>query len=378
MDHVGGTNRGARARRLRVAEWSLDIPWKTMPFSTTSISPQKSLLATLVVGAAVASVLSPSRAEAHIELMEPEARYALAADRSTGIKSCPCGMGGSNRTCNVGADGSDPNRSDHPVEAPAGSKLILRFDEFIGHSGRYRVAFDPDGADVADFNDHILLDEPDPAGNTGNAGDGSIWEFEVQLPDTPCDNCTLQLVQAMHGDTVNEVLDPSPLSSYYTCIDLTLTAPADEGAGGADGMGTAGGADGMGTTGGADGVGTAGMGGDTGLVPAGEAGAGGTANDQSGGGADNAGGMAASDGTSGAGGVTEPVQAPEDIAGAGGGQDVAAAGGATEPAPVAAAAPPDDGGCTLRPGRGRALAWPLALMLGLATLRPRRRRQLRA
>jgi hypothetical protein len=32
-------------------------------------------------------------------------------------------------------------------------------------------------------------------------------------------------VQAMNGDMVNEVVDPSNISSYYACVDLELVAP---------------------------------------------------------------------------------------------------------------------------------------------------------
>lgn len=164
-----------------------------------------------------------SSANAHIELIEPVARYEIVGS-DTGIKSCPCGLGGSNRTCNVAADGSDPDRStDRVSQFEAGSTIKLRFEEYVDHTGSFRVAFDPDGADMADFNSNILVPiVADPSNVTGNVDDGAIWEIEVTLPDMTCDNCTLQLIQAMHGDTVNPVADPAPLSTYYTCIDVEL------------------------------------------------------------------------------------------------------------------------------------------------------------
>jgi hypothetical protein len=167
--------------------------------------------------AGLVSAWTPA-APAHIRLLEPLPRYEITGI-DTGIKSCPCGLGGSNRTCDVEADGSDPSRdAERASTFEAGSTITLRFEEYIDHSGRYRVAFDPDGADVADFNANILLDVEDPSGGM------SDWELEVTLPDTPCENCTIQLIQAMHGDTQNPVEDPSNLSTYYTCIDVTLTA----------------------------------------------------------------------------------------------------------------------------------------------------------
>jgi MYXO-CTERM domain-containing protein len=169
---------------------------------------------------------------AHIELSDPIARYEITGV-DTGMKGCPCGMatggGNSNRTCNVELDGSDPNRAEARAHtAPAGSTLVLKFNETIGHAGKYRVAFDDDGADFYDFNDHVLTEVDDPQGNTGNAG-GTNWEIEVTLPDTPCTNCTLQLTQVMDPSTLGGTVDGSQLASmstYYVCIDLVLTGDA--------------------------------------------------------------------------------------------------------------------------------------------------------
>ena len=115
---------------------------RTLPFS--------------LAGFGLALLAFSPTANAHIRLLEPLARYEITGT-DTGIKSCPCGLGGSNRTCNVQADGSDPDRSTRVTRAEAGSTITLRFEEYIGHSGSYRVAFDDDGADVADFNSNILM-----------------------------------------------------------------------------------------------------------------------------------------------------------------------------------------------------------------------------
>lgn len=186
------------------------------------------LLGSVVVGAGFGFAAD---AAAHIRLSDPLARYEITGS-DTGIKGCPCGLatggGNSNRTCNVEMDGSDPARDDDRASTfPAGSTITLKFEEYVGHAGRYRVAFDPDGADFDDFNANVIHDETDPSGSDGNIGDGTKWEIEVTLPDTPCDNCTLQLLQVMAGGTENPV-DSSKLatlSTYYACIDLTLTAP---------------------------------------------------------------------------------------------------------------------------------------------------------
>lgn len=174
-----------------------------------------------------------STADAHIELIEPTARYPIATSGEN--KACPCGVGESNRLCDIPTDRSDPDRSDRITTIAAGSTITVRFDEYVAHSGRIRLAFDFDGADLDDFNANILLDVPDPPGNMNDIG--TIWELQVQLPDQSCDNCTLQLLQMMDGNTTDPVLDPVGRSSYYACADLVLTdgtGNPDAGSGGGE------------------------------------------------------------------------------------------------------------------------------------------------
>jgi hypothetical protein len=230
-----------------------------------------------LAGFALALLAFTPAANAHIRLLEPLARYEITGNE-TGIKQCPCGLGESMRAaCDLSVDASDPARSTRVTRAEAGSTLTLRFSEYIGHSGTYRVAFDPDGAEVADFNATILVPMvADPPGNMGNVGEGNVWEIEVPLPDMTCTNCTLQLVQAMNGDMVNPVANPGAVSSYYSCVDLELVAPGtmaepdDDGSMEPEGMG-AGGAGTMGSGAmGSAGAGTTGagtMGAGLGTVP---------------------------------------------------------------------------------------------------------------
>jgi MYXO-CTERM domain-containing protein len=169
-------------------------------------------------GAALALV--SSSAAAHIELIEPTPRYSLPAN-----KSCPCGDGDSNRRCQDTAEEStDPNRSENVATFEAGSVITVRANEYVDHAGRMRVAFDPDGADLADFNEHVLVDEPDFSESGLSAANPHPWEFQVTLPSEPCENCTLQVIQVMQGGTEKAVLDPAPLSTYYTCADIRIVA----------------------------------------------------------------------------------------------------------------------------------------------------------
>jgi hypothetical protein len=173
------------------------------------------------LGLALATQLLSPSARAHIHLLEPIPRYP---DQVAGEnKACPCGVGHSNRICQDENDRSDPDRSlDRVTTFEAGATVTVRWDEYVGHSGRYRVAFDDDGADLTDFNAHPLVDVPDPKGREGNTGDDSIWELEVTLPETPCENCTLELIQVMDGETEEPVADPVGRSTYYQCADIRI------------------------------------------------------------------------------------------------------------------------------------------------------------
>jgi Lytic polysaccharide mono-oxygenase, cellulose-degrading len=175
-----------------------------------------SLLSSTAGAAAV--ILFSLSAAAHIELIEPAPRYTLPSN-----KSCPCGDGDSNRRCQQTAEEStDPNRSENVTTFEAGSTITVVADEYIDHAGRMRVAFDPDGADLADFNQNILVDEPDFSESGLSSANPHVWEFQVKLPTEPCDNCTLQVIQVMNGDTANAVLDPAPVSTYYSCADIRI------------------------------------------------------------------------------------------------------------------------------------------------------------
>jgi hypothetical protein len=186
---------------------------------------QAAASAALAAGFALLS----STASAHIELQAPLNRYSdiKAGDN----KSCPCGSGTTNRSCKKPEELSDPDRSpDRETTFAPGDTITVRFDEYVGHSGRYRIAFDPDGADLDHFNQNILLDEPDPSGNVGNMGQGSMWQFQVTLPNMTCDNCTLQLIQVMDGNTVDPVLNPVDRGgTYFQCADIVLAEGAPPG-----------------------------------------------------------------------------------------------------------------------------------------------------
>lgn len=185
--------------------------------------------------ALVACAIGVAPAVAHIELDEPLVRHDNGdnGDSASGEinKSGPCGRGGA----------SDVRNEGRVTTLAAGSSFTVRWRETIGHTGRMRIAFSADGDTQADFDANVLVDIADPSGSEGNIGDGRHWESTITLPRPPCENCTLQVIQAMTGNTTADVGTPSPGNTYFQCADLTLLAegeplpPLPDGSGGAEG-----------------------------------------------------------------------------------------------------------------------------------------------
>ncbi len=177
----------------------------------------------LLLGATLAAL----PAFAHFELNTPLVRYSNASGEIN--KHCPCGGGDGTSTCS-GSVTSDPNRGTRFTTYGPGEVITVEWDETIGHTGRFRIAFDDDGADLEDFNTNILLDIADPSGSNGNTNDGNHWRAQVTLPTTLCDNCTLQVVQVMNGNANEPVASPAGSSTYFQCANIVI---AEDGFGGA-------------------------------------------------------------------------------------------------------------------------------------------------
>ncbi len=158
-----------------------------------------------------ALVAVPATSAAHISLTSPRVR-------TTDQKIGPCGTATSVRGTNV------------TVLEP-GSMLEIRWTEPINHPSHYRISFDLEGQDFSvplDFMDftqtlNVVRDNiPDGAGP---------FTQMIQLPSTPCENCTLQLIQMMY--------DKAPYGDgndiYFQCADIALRTgggPAPDGGGG--------------------------------------------------------------------------------------------------------------------------------------------------
>jgi hypothetical protein len=99
----------------------------------------------------------------------------------------------------TGPCGGDP-RGTSPTVLTAGTMLAVQFQEVQDH-GNFQLFFSP--ANDADFT--LLATVPDPAS-------GPVTQM-VMLPATPCDACTLQLVQLNNGNSAGQ---------YYSCADIQL------------------------------------------------------------------------------------------------------------------------------------------------------------
>lgn len=182
----------------------------------------------LAVGLALGAGLVATPARAHIELLTPSARYTPNLQ-----KDPPCG------------DPLNPPGAGPVATYQAGETITVEFDEFVDHSGHFRIALDPTGTDSfvlpMGFDDfynspEVLLDDiPD--------GPGGVYSIEVTLPDTPCEACTLQLIQVMNDGAWG----PGDSDLYFQCADIVIE-PAGAGTGdpttGADDTGPGGSSDG--------------------------------------------------------------------------------------------------------------------------------------
>ena len=93
------------------------------------------------------------------------------------------------------------------TELVAGSKVQVKFESVIFHSGVFKIYFSP--ANDANF---VLL-----ADNIKDYANQPFQTYTLSLPNQTCDACTLQLIQTM-PDSGN--------SLYYSCADIRLVKPA--------------------------------------------------------------------------------------------------------------------------------------------------------
>lgn len=170
-------------------------------------------------GVVLALLLVPASVSAHAVLTYPPPR--LGGFAGSNLKMRPCGRGT-----------NDP-RSSTVTTLTAGQTITVTWQETIPHPGFFRISFDSDGMD--DFVDPprrapYLTDSPTVLADNLHPQEpglrlGQTYSAEITLPNVPCTNCTLQLIQFMRDKFVEgqEDQDPDPNDDiYYSCADIIL------------------------------------------------------------------------------------------------------------------------------------------------------------
>jgi len=204
----------------------------------------------LLLGALIAAAL-PASMSAHFKLLEP-AGWVTEDQRGDPQKLGPCG--------------GDPKGQNEMIltnavtKVTGGSKLHVKIQETIYHSGHYRIALavksrtelPPDPITFEKYTERgvfsvwaaiqsppqipVLLDglfqhypKPGEPASAILKTPMTPWETDVQLPNITCPKCTLQVIQFMADHPYNQ---PGGYS-YHHCADLQITAdpakPIDKG-----------------------------------------------------------------------------------------------------------------------------------------------------
>lgn len=137
----------------------------------------------------------------------------------------------------TGACGGTPtaNQALRTVLTP-GQTLEVVFWETIDHTSKYRIGFSADETDNFSValmdrdqfaNDMVHpLDIPtrqDVAGAVANrVTDPRAYKFTITVPNTPCEKCSLQLIQKMYPAANGG--GPYATTSYFSCADIRIVA----------------------------------------------------------------------------------------------------------------------------------------------------------
>ncbi|MDI1447558.1 SCE4755 family polysaccharide monooxygenase-like protein [Polyangium sp. 6x1] len=162
---------------------------------------------------AFAAVLfAGSSAFAHALLMNPP---PLTNDDNA--KSGPCG-------CYFGAGPEDPAEDGTAAACPAsgykvtdlvvGQQVQVTWKETVNHNGKFRVSISTKAIDTvtrADLDGAVYYEAAD-----ANSQSGGLVSATLTVPDTPCQNCVLQLRQYMEG---------AAKPYYYSCAAINITDP---------------------------------------------------------------------------------------------------------------------------------------------------------
>ena len=195
------------------------------------------------IAVVVALTALPFAVPAHFRLLEP-AEWLKTNQLGDPQKVGPCGG-------NPGGD-NEKLLSNASTKVTGGSKLHLKVQETIYHSGHYRVALavnsrtdlPPDPVTAEKWTDKgpfstwaqiqsppqipVLVDglfphypQPgQPASRRVDPNAPMIWETDIEIPNISCPKCTLQVVEFMADHPYNV---PGGYS-YHHCAALEITA----------------------------------------------------------------------------------------------------------------------------------------------------------
>ena len=172
------------------------------------------------------ALLSSSNAEAHFKLMAP-ASWVVESDLGDPQKTGPCG-------------GDAVTTTGAVTQFEAGQTITVTWQETVGHSGHFRISLAKDRADLIDpvvttttgdgttgnsisaeimapVAYPVLMDNLFPRDNV-TAPQATPFTQDVVLPDEPCENCTLQVIQFM--------AQHPPGYFYHHCANVNVVAKA--------------------------------------------------------------------------------------------------------------------------------------------------------
>jgi hypothetical protein len=201
---------------------------------------------TLHLAIALGLAAVPVSLSAHFRLLEPAPWITYTNDLGDPQKAGPCGGDPKGDK-----EANEKLLSKAVTKVTGGSKLHLKIQETVFHSGHYRVALSvnsrnelpPDPYAQEKWTDRglystwgqiqsppqipVLADglfqhypKPGEPASARPKTPMPPWETDIELPNITCAKCTLQVIQFMADHVYNQ---PGGYS-YHHCADLAITA----------------------------------------------------------------------------------------------------------------------------------------------------------
>jgi MYXO-CTERM domain-containing protein len=202
----------------------------------------------VVLGLAVVTLLAPRTANAHFYIDYPDAEYYPGPSPVPWWHEDSFGLPQKLGPCGDEDDGTDAGGGPTNVVthfAP-GDKVTLQWTEVVSHAGWFRIAL---AANRDDFRDPTIAigagglsvdagieDQPiAPVIADGiykhPLGAVKTWPpYTITLPTTPCEKCTIQIIQVMldHPSNLPNLPDGAVNPDgflYHHCMDISIGSP---------------------------------------------------------------------------------------------------------------------------------------------------------